>query len=175
MNDNLTNFLKEINYQDPRTINFEEIPLDEKIKDFVITINKTNWIYTLFSCQGHNEENNSHTLPYFVFIVDNNRIQEFLKHIYSTVPTYYKNNLNLPGIANNSIMLTDTMTKFPLAGGYEFKINPTYQNQHYTIISVYWDTKCIDNEEFYNNLNLMAKSILPQQNNRIKSNSINCS
>ncbi len=49
MQDNLTKFLNEINYDDPRDTNFEEIQLDEKIKDFVITINKSNWVYTLFS------------------------------------------------------------------------------------------------------------------------------
>ncbi len=173
MQDNLTKFLNEINYDDPRDTNFEEIQLDEKIKDFVITINKSNWVYTLFSCQGHKEENNSHTLPYFVFIVENDRIQELLNHIYTTVPTYNKQNLNLPGIANNSIMLTEKVTKFPLAGGYEFKINPTYKNEHYTIISAYWDTNCIDNQEFYDKLNQMAKDIKP--NNEIKTKSINCS
>jgi hypothetical protein len=157
--DNLTRFCNAINYPDPRTTNFEEIQLDEQIKEFVINVNKSNWIFTLFSCQGHNEENNSQTLPYFVFIVENNRIQEFLKHIYNTVPTYNKQHINLPGIANNSIMLTDTPTKFPLAGGHEFKINPTYSDEHYTIISVYWDTKCIDNKEFYDKLKQTAEEI----------------
>ena len=174
MNDNLTNFLKEINFEDPRKTNFEEIELDDKIKEFVITINKSNWIYTLFSCQGHHHENKSETLPYFVFIVDNNRIQDFLKHIYSTVPTYNKNYLNLPGIANNSIMLTETLTKFPLVGGYEFKINPTYSNEFYSIISVYWDTKCIDNDEFYQNLIQMAKE-LTKTKMKFNTNLINCS
>lgn len=173
MQDNLTTFLNQINYQDPRKTNFDEISLDDKIKNFVIKINKSNWIYTLFSCQGHNEENNSQTLPYFVFIVENNRIQEFLKHIYNTVPSYHKNFLNLPEIASNSIMLTQTMTKFPLAGGYEFRINPTYKNDYYTIISIYWDSNCIDNQEFYDNLNKMADDIKPI--NRTKSNSLNCS
>lgn len=174
--DNLTKFCNKINYRDPRTTNFEEIQLDTEIKEFVININKSNWIYTLFSCQGHNEKQNSHTLPYFVFIVDNNRITEFLKYIYNTVPDYHKNNLNLTGIAENSIILTENKTKFPLAGGHEYKINPTYKDEYYTTISVYWDTKCIDNKEFYDKLKIMAEQIVNKENKtKNKMKQMNCS
>ena len=76
------------------------------------------------------------------------------------MPNYNSNNLNLPGIAANSIMLTEEIKKFPLAGGYEFKINPTTSNEHYSIISVYWDEKCIDNNEFYDKLKLVSKQII---------------
>jgi hypothetical protein len=179
MNDNLTNFLKKIDAIDPRTINFEEIELDEQIKEFVININKSNWIYTIFSCQGHHHENKSFTNPYFVFIVDNHRIKHFLFHIYNTMPHYNKNLLNLPGISNTSIILSEeeqkynNIEKFPLSGGYEFKINPTTSDEHYSIISVYWDEKCIDNKEFYDKLKSMAKEIINNTTHKFKS--INCS
>ena len=166
--DNLTKFCNEIDYNDPRNTNLEEIELDTNIKEFVININKSNWIYTLFSCQGHKEEKNSHTLPYFVFIVENNRINEFLQHIYNTTPTYKVTTYNLPEIASNNIFLSETNNNkilYPLAGKYEFKINPAYSNQHYTVISVYWDTNCIDNQEFYDKLKLMANDVISNKNN----------
>jgi hypothetical protein len=174
MQDNLTLFLKQIDATDPRTTNFEEIELDEQIKEFVINVNKSNWIYTLYSCQGHYHENNSHTLPYFVFIVENNRIKDFLLHIYNTVPTYNHNNIKLPGIAENAILLTENneIIKLPLIGGHDCKINPTYSNEHYSTISIYWDEKCIDNEEFYDKLKQMAKQIISTNNTK---HFLNCS
>ena len=161
--DNLTKFCNEIDYNDPRNTNLEEIDLDTNIKEFVININKSNWIYTLFSCQGHKEENNSHTLPYFVFIVENNRINEFLKFIYNTRPTHKVTSYNLPEISSNNIFLIEN-NLYPITNQHQFKINPAYSNQHYTVISVYWDYNCIDNQEFYHKLKLMALDINNKNN-----------
>ncbi len=46
MIDNLSIFCNKLNMPDPRNTNFEGLDLDSKIKDFVININKSNWIYT---------------------------------------------------------------------------------------------------------------------------------
>jgi len=40
--DNLTKFCNEIDYNDPRNTNLEEIELDTNIKEFVININNKN-------------------------------------------------------------------------------------------------------------------------------------
>lgn len=150
MIDNLSIFCNKLNMPDPRNTNFEGLDLDPKIKDFVININKSNWIYTLFSCQGHNEENNI-TKPYFVFIVDNDRIKEFLFMIYETLP---------PSTYNPNM---------PFAGDFEFQISKQCNDNYYSMVAVHWDIKCADNETFYNNLNTMAYTI----NNFLKANNNN--
>ncbi len=140
--DNLTRFCKYTKQQDPRNTNFEEIEIDTNIKYFIININKSKWIYTLHSCQGHKHNDKSSSLPYMIFIVDNNKINEFLKLIYNTLPIHKFN------------------PDMPFFGAHELKISQEYKNNHYTLISTHWDENCIDNIEFYNKLNQMADNVL---------------
>jgi len=140
--DNLTKFCNTTNLRDPRTINFEEIELDEEITFFIKTINKSNWVYTIYSCQGHHHQQNAKSLPYCIFIVDNNKIKEFLYLIYNTLPTHTFNPIT------------------PFIGAHELKIAQEYKDQNYTLISTYWDDKCIENKEFYEKLNVMAEQTI---------------
>lgn len=134
--DNLSIFCNKFNIKDPRTNNFEEIELDSKIEYFVKTINKSNWLYTTMSCQGHFHEN-GYTMPYFSFIVDKDKLKEFLYMISETLPL--------------------TSDLFELT--YYFQISNGPSDSHYAFLSVYWCKNCIDNDEFYNNLNNMAHTI----------------
>lgn len=140
--DNLTRFCKYTKQKDPRQITFEEIEIDTNIKYFIININKSKWIYTLHSCQGHKHNDKSSSLPYMIFIVDNNKIDQFLKLIYNTLPIHKFN------------------PDMPFFGAHELKISQEYKNNHYTLISTHWDENCIDNIEFYNKLNQMADNVL---------------
>ena len=140
--DNLTRFCKYTKQKDPRQITFEEIEIDTNIKYFIININKSKWIYTLHSCQGHKHNDKSSSLPYMIFIVDNNKIKEFLQLLYNTIPTHKFNPIT------------------PFHGAHELKIAQEYKDEHYTLISTYWDERCIDNTEFYDKLNNMANTVL---------------
>jgi hypothetical protein len=145
MIDNLTQYCNDNRIIDPRTTNFEEIEIDEKIKHFVKTINKSNWLYTIWSCQGHLHTENTHTLPYFVFLVDNQKINQFLHLIYQTIPETKKE-----------------ITKGLLGtSGEEITINKNDTGEYYSLISIYWSKQLIDNENFYQKLNQMAERINP--------------
>lgn len=129
--DKLNQFCNDNNLINPKTINFEEIQIDDKIKYFIKTINKSNWIYTLYSCQGHKNK----TTPYFIFIVDNNKIKEIKTLLKNTIP--------------ENIITKDTI-----------RINKIHTGKYYSTIATHWTTEYIDNETFYQKLNQMAEHII---------------
>lgn len=112
----LTRFLDKINYPDPR--NVEGANIDKKIRDGILRINKSNWVWTLFSCSGHKKK--SYT-PYLVFIVDKKYKGLLLEHIYDS--------LSLQSTYNNI---------FPLHGGLYFRVNPGYSDNNFCTLTVYF-------------------------------------
>ena len=75
----LSRFLDKINYPDPRNVNPKDI--DKKIRDGIVRINKSNWVWTVYSCSGHM---NKFSHPYIVFIVDNKYKGLLLENIYNS-------------------------------------------------------------------------------------------
>jgi hypothetical protein len=118
----LSTFLKEINYSDPR--NLKDVELDRLIKKSILNINKSDWIWTLFCCQGHKYSVDNYSLPYIVFVVDSNFKGKFFEHLHSSY------NIN-----NN--------TEFPLLGP-ELEIHFGYSNCDYFIVTIYFEKQSKD-------------------------------
>jgi hypothetical protein len=110
----LSRFLADINYPDPRNVNPKDI--DKKIRDGIVRINKSDWVWTVFSCSGHK---NKISRPYLVFIVDNKYKGLLLENIYNSFST---------GINNIT---------FPLCGGRAFEISTGYNDNNFTMITLH--------------------------------------
>jgi hypothetical protein len=146
MNQKLTKLLEEINRPDPRTIN-TNIDIDPKIKQFIKIINKSNGIYTLYSCQGHIRKYKNKTrfeTPYIVWIVRKNKINIFLNELIKIIPLEKQ-------IKQNPMFL--------FSNSYNTNIEFDYHNKDFQIITTRFDKKCIDNQTFYDNLENMAKKL----------------
>ena len=137
-------------------------------------INARNFeLYTMkYHRDNYNQETyHWNTIPEYIlyesgFIHNYNNLRLTRKRVLEEQGRYYNpiREYGLDGISIERNENNDEIIKYPLAGGYEFKINPTYSDQNYTVISTYWDTNCIDNQEFYDNLN----SINPSEENYIQ-------
>jgi hypothetical protein len=110
----LSRFLDKINYPDPRNVNPKDI--DKNIRDGIVRINKSDWVWTVFSCSGHT---NKFSHPYIVFIVDNKYKGLLLENIYNS---FYKDidNINLP-----------------LYGGRTFEISTCYSDNKFSMLSLH--------------------------------------
>lgn len=147
MNNKLIKFLKKISegavkYEDPRYVKLCEI--DPKIRKVIKSINRSNWCWTVWSCQGHIYENGSITQPYLTFILKNNKVDKFLNLIYQTLPIYKSR-------------------EFPVASIYNLQIHRGYNDKFFSMISIYWSSSFItsheDNFNFYSDLKYLGKQI----------------
>jgi len=114
---NLSEFLKELEYNDPR--NLENVELDRLIKKSILNINKSDWIWTLFCCQGHKYKGGDYSIPYVTFIVDSDYKGKFFEHLHSSYS--FSNSKN-----------------FPLLGP-ELEIHFGYSNEDYFLVTVYFE------------------------------------
>lgn len=143
--DKLTKFCKLIKRDNPKNVNFDKIDIDPNIKDFIKIINKSKYIYTLYSCSGHKSKYKSKvktSSPYFVWIVDKKKLNYFNNKIINLLPN--DNTYNAP---------------FIFSGSYKVSVELNYHNNDYQIITTHFDQKCTDNNLFYNNLIDMAKEV----------------
>ncbi len=111
----LSRFLASINYSDPRYVKPKDI--DKNIREGIIRINKSDWVWTVFSCSGHK---NKPYHPYLVFIVDNKYKGLLLENIY------------------NSFSTNVHSTSFPLCGGRTFEIHTGYNDDNFTMITLHF-------------------------------------
>lgn len=139
MIDELSNFLSKLNsnnnhipFSDPRKLNFNNQFIDKKIKFFLSTINKSDYCWTLFSCQGHNHKDGSKSLPYFVFIVKNEFLGQFFRLIYDTIPK-------------------SENTNFPLLG-YSYNVSVGFSDEKFSIISIHWSMQFLESRGILNTL-----------------------
>ncbi len=137
----LENFCEKYQIENPKSLDFSKIKIDSKIKNIIKKINLSDWICTIYSCQGHFEKD-SYISPYISFIIKNEMVKDFLFLIYNTVP---KNK-------------QDSGRLF-LAGANRIEIVPELIDEHFTVITVYWSKSCIDNQEFYNLLKRFSNLI----------------
>lgn len=143
--DKLARFCKAIKRDNPKLVNFDNIDIDENIKDFIKIINKSKYIYTLYSCSGHKTKYRNKpkiSSPYFVWIVDKKKLNYFNNKIINLLPN--DNTYN---------------GQFIFSGSYKVSIELNYNNNDYQIVTTHFDQKCTDNNLFYNNLIDMAKEI----------------
>jgi hypothetical protein len=128
----------DIKYQNPKKI--DKKCIDKKLRKIIRTINKSNWCYTLWSCQGHIYDNESFCVPYITFILKNKYIGNFFCLLQNTLLPY-KNN------------------KFPVLGNGNLLINKGYGNNVYTIYSVYWSEDYLKNNKCRKHMFLTLKQM----------------
>jgi hypothetical protein len=136
MKANFKEFLNKIDFNDPSEYDFDsDKTIDENIKETLKNINKSSWCWTLFSCEGHNHDDNSQSLPYFVFIVKKKCIPILLEMLFNT--------LN-PKINN--------ITNFPLCNTNGISASWGFTDDKYAVISVHWAHNFLEDEESHKKL-----------------------
>ena len=135
MSDKLSNFInklgsKGLHYDDPRLLKLNCV--DKKIKKTIKNINKSNWCWTLFSCQGHLRKSGD-SLPYIVFVVKNENIDKFLSLLYLTLP-----------ISKNK--------ELPLHTNCYFMLSRGFSDKNFSIINLHWSLNYIENKSNHNRL-----------------------
>lgn len=123
MIDDFQLFLEKIGLQcvDPRLLEKNKVPLDRKIKNSILKLNKSGWCWTLFCCSGHTTGHQKTNVPYIVFVVKNNYKKYLLNFIADTFPKDPRPTL-----------------KFPLVTCFSINLQEGFSDENYTIISVYW-------------------------------------
>ena len=118
--DNLAKFLDYIGHPeqyDPRYLKENKIKLDSKIKDSIYKINRSNWLWTIWSCQGHLTGKEKGSIPYFTFIVD----KKYLSDLFMTMHACFPKEANL---------------EFPIYNnGYWYKISQGVEDDNYCVIN----------------------------------------
>lgn len=127
-----------VKYELPENINYSEI--DKKLKKTIFNINKSNWCWTIWSCQGHIFDDSDSILPYISFIVDKRYINIFLTEIIKTIPPY-------------------KFKDYPVASNSQLSIVKGYSNKNFTIFSIYWSSDFIDDNSKYKYLHVSLKKI----------------
>ena len=129
-------FLEKIKFSDPSEYDFDSDEfIDANIKETLKNINKSSWCWTLFSCEGHNHDDKSQSLPYFVFIVKKKCISVLL------------------GILFNSLdPRVNETTLLPLCNSNSLNISWGFTDDKYAIINVHWAHHFLEDEKQHKKL-----------------------
>ena len=129
-------FLQKIDYKDPSDYDFDaDEQIDKNIKETIKNINKSSWCWTLYSCEGHNHEDNSKSLPYFVFIVKKKCIPTLLNFLFETLD---------PKI--------DDITPLPLCNTSSINLSWGFTDDKFAIVNVHWWDSFLEEEEQHKKL-----------------------
>ena len=130
MKANFKEFLSKIGFDDPSKYDFDsDTTIDENIKETLKNINKSSWCWTLFSCEGHNHEDKSKSLPYFVFIVKKKCIPVLLGMLFNTLGAKI-----------------DHITQFPLCNTNSINVSWGFTDDKYAIVSAHWWDNFLEDE-----------------------------
>jgi hypothetical protein len=136
MKSSLKDFLSKIGFDDPSEYDFDkDESIDSNIKETLKNINKSSWCWTLFSCEGHNHDDNSQSLPYFVFIVKKKCIPVLLGILFNTL-----------GPKINQI------TNFPLCNTDGLNVSWGFTDDKYAIVSAHWAHNYLEEEDIHKKL-----------------------
>lgn len=136
MKANFKEFLSKIDFDDPSEFDFDaDKTIDSNLKETLKNINKSSWCWTLFSCEGHNHEDNSQSLPYFVFIVKKKCIPVLLGILFNTL-----------GAKINEI------TDLPLCNTNGLNVSWGFTDDKYAIVSAHWAHNYLEEEEVHKKL-----------------------
>ena len=129
-------FLNKIKFNDPSEYDFDaDTTIDPNIKETLKNINKSSWCWTLFSCEGHNHDDKSQSLPYFVFIVKKKCIPVLL------------------GILFNSLdPRLNEITLLPLCNSNSLNISWGFTDDKYAIVNVHWAHHFLEDENQHKKL-----------------------
>ena len=147
MKSNLNDFLKKIKFEDPSEYDFDaDKKIDQNIKETLKNINKSSWCWTLYSCEGHVQENVCSSLPYFVFVVKKKHISVLLGLIFNTLSPEIDKPSDLPLLNSKDIILSWGFT-----------------DDKYAVITAHWSSNFlndIDHPKLHKDLYDMSFKIL---------------
>ena len=130
MKTSFKDFLKKIDFNDPSEYDFDaDNAIDVNIKETIKNINKSSWCWTLFSCEGHNHDDKSQSLPYFVFIVKKKCIPVLLGMLFNTLGAKI-----------------DHITQFPLCNTNSINVSWGFTDDKYAIVSAHWWDNFLEDE-----------------------------
>ena len=136
MKSSLKDFLNKIKFDDPSEYDFDaDSSIDSNIKETIKNINKSSWCWTLFSCECHNHDDNSQSLPYFVFIVKKKCIPVLLGMLFDTLD---------PKI--------DKITPLPLCNTNGINVSWGFTDDKYAVISVHWAHNFLEDDNQHKKL-----------------------
>ena len=136
MKSSLKDFLNKIKFDDPSEYDFDaDSSIDSNIKETIKNINKSSWCWTLFSCEGHNHDDTSQSLPYFVFIVKKKCIPVLLAMLFDTLD---------PKI--------DKITPLPLCNTNGINVSWGFTDDKYAVISVHWAHNFLEDDNQHKKL-----------------------
>ena len=136
MKTSFKDFLKKINFNDPSEYDFDaDGAIDVNIKETIKNINKSSWCWTLFSCEGHNHDDKSQSLPYFVFIVKKKCIPVLLGMLFNTLDAK-----------------VDEITELPLCNTNGINVSWGFTDDKYAIISAHWAHNFLEEENHHKKL-----------------------
>jgi len=128
--------LIKIDFKNPSLFDFDaDSTIDPNIKETLKNINKSSWCWTLFSCEGHNHEDNSQSLPYFVFIVKKKCIPVLLGFLFNTLD---------PEV--------NRITALPLCNTNSISISWGFTDEKYAIINVHWAYQFLEDKKQHKKL-----------------------
>ena len=129
-------FLEKIKFNDPSEYDFDsDETIDANIKETLKNINKSSWCWTLFSCEGHNHDDKSQSLPYLVFIVKKKYISVFLGMLFNTLD---------PRV--------DEISLLPLCNTNSITISWGFTDDKYAIINAHWAHHFLEDDEQHKKL-----------------------
>jgi hypothetical protein len=79
--------------------------IDPKLRDICERINKTDYCWTVFSCQGHFSGSQKTSLPYLVLLCANEKRPHILNQLYSAFEHDAEYDLNFPLLGPRSHMI----------------------------------------------------------------------
>ena len=136
MKTSFKDFLQKIKFSDPSEYDFDSDEfIDANIKETLKNINKSSWCWTLFSCEGHNHDDKSQSLPYFVFIVKKKYISVFLNMLFNTLD---------PRV--------DEISLLPLCNTNSITISWGFTDDKYAIINAHWAHHFLEDDEQHKKL-----------------------
>lgn len=128
MKSSLIDFLNKIKFNNPAEYDFDsDDKIDPNIKETLKNINSSSWCWTLYSCEGHNYNNKSKTLPYLVFVVKKKCIPVLLGFIFNTL--------------NPEV---NSITEFPLRNSNDIMLSWGFTDDKYAIVSAHWSTNFLN-------------------------------
>lgn len=136
MKSSFKEFLNKINFDDPSQYDFDaDEAIDNNIKETIKNINQSSWCWTLFSCEGHNHDDNSQSLPYFVFIVKKKFIPVLLGMLFNTL--------------NAKV---NEITPLPLCNTNGLNISWGFTDDKYAIVNAHWAHNFLEEDELHKKL-----------------------
>ena len=136
MKSSFKEFLGKIKFNDPSEYDFDaDQTIDPQIIETIKNINKSSWCWTLFSCEGHNHEDKSQSLPYFVFIVKKKYIPVLLGMLFNTLD---------PNVGE--------ITPLPLCNTNSINVSWGFTDDKYAIVNAHWAHHFLEEEDQHKKL-----------------------